>query len=115
MRFEALLRLGYEEVPDNWVRMLRGLTDEQKAEFVIKDNANFGEWDYDVLANEWDSFPLSDWTVEIPDFDSERSYTEPPADGDGADVGGGTDAAGAIVVCPSCGHCFARGEEGGKD
>lgn len=42
------------------------LTDAQKREFIIKDNVGFGEWDWDALANEWDSELLSDWGMDIP-------------------------------------------------
>lgn len=45
-----------------------GLTEEEKRSFVIKDNASFGEWDYDMLANEYDVDELCDWCVDVPDF-----------------------------------------------
>lgn len=47
------------------VRVVRAddLTEAQKREFVIKDNAGFGEWDADRLANEWNDVPLQDWGV----------------------------------------------------
>ena len=48
-----------------------GLSEEEKREFVIKDNASFGEWDWDELANEWDSELLSDWGMDIPGEDEE--------------------------------------------
>ena len=41
------------------------LTEEQRREFVIKDNVSFGNWDYDALANEWDAGLLSDWVVNV--------------------------------------------------
>lgn len=41
------------------------LTDEEKREFIIKDNVGFGEWDMEVLANEWDSDDLNDWGVDV--------------------------------------------------
>lgn len=64
MRYRAMKQLGYEHVE---VVKVSGLTDEQKREFIIKDNVPFGEWDWDELANEWDSVELSDWGVDIPD------------------------------------------------
>jgi DNA modification methylase len=45
------------------------LTPEQQAEFIIKDNVGFGEWDWDILANEWDAELLQDWGLELP-FDN---------------------------------------------
>ncbi len=63
MRLKALNELKYTEIPviiaDEW-------TEEQKAEFLIKDNVGFGEWDWDQLANEWDAEKLDDWGLDIP-------------------------------------------------
>ncbi len=63
MRLRACMELGIQEVP---VVKALGLTEEQKKEFVIKDNAAFGEWDWDLLANEWEITDLSDWGLDIP-------------------------------------------------
>lgn len=41
------------------------LTEEEKKEFVIADNASFGEWDYDKLANEWEADDLNSWGVDV--------------------------------------------------
>ncbi len=62
MRLEALSQLGYKKVP---VIDASELTDEQIKEFVIKDNIPFGQWDWDVLANEWDSEALNEWGLEV--------------------------------------------------
>lgn len=42
------------------------LTDEEKREFIVKDNAAFGEWDWDALANGWDAADLNTWGVDFP-------------------------------------------------
>lgn len=42
------------------------LSDAEQKEFIIKDNASFGEWDFDCLANEWDVEDLNDWGVDLP-------------------------------------------------
>lgn len=68
MRYRALLEMGKTEVPDGWIKEISELTEEQKKEFVIKDNVGFGEWDWDILANEWDTEDLSDWGLDLPDF-----------------------------------------------
>jgi hypothetical protein len=68
MRFRALQDLGYKEVPDDWVKKADELTEEQKREFIIKDNSGFGAWDWDALANEWDSEQLSEWGLDMPDW-----------------------------------------------
>lgn len=69
MRFKALKELGYKEVPDDWIKAAKDLTEEQKKEFIIKDNVGFGSWDFDVLANEWDSDLLEGWGLDMPNFE----------------------------------------------
>lgn len=65
MRYEALKSIGKKEIPDTWVKRADELTEEQKREFIIKDNVGFGEWDWDILANEWDADLLDDWGLEL--------------------------------------------------
>lgn len=64
MRLQALKVLGVEDVP---VLPADGLTEAQRAEFVIKDNVGFGDWDWDALANDWDPLELEDWGLDLPD------------------------------------------------
>lgn len=66
MRLKACVAAGLKEVP---IIVADQLTDEQKGEFIIKDNVGFGEWDWDLLANEWDVEALTDWGLELP-FDN---------------------------------------------
>ena len=61
MRWKACVELGLKEV---WVNVAVGWTQEQKDEFIIKDNGHSGEWDWDVLANNWDVEQLSEWGLE---------------------------------------------------
>jgi len=68
MRLKALQELNFKEIPDTWVMLADSWTQEQRNEFTIKDNVGFGEWDWDSLANEWDSEKLDDWGLDIPDF-----------------------------------------------
>ena len=61
MRFSALREMNAVDAP---CYVLPADTDMEKLrEIVIKDNGAFGSWDYDMLANEWDDLPLSDWGV----------------------------------------------------
>ncbi len=62
-RFKAAKKLKLKKVP---TYLLSGLTEEKEREIVIRDNVQSGEWDYDILANEWDTVSLSDWGVPIP-------------------------------------------------
>jgi len=65
MRLKAAKEVGLKELPillaDDW-------TEEQKAQFLIKDNVGFGEWDWSDLANNWDSKQLEEWGLDIPGF-----------------------------------------------
>ena len=63
MRYRALQELEKEgfEIKDEYFVSAKGWTDEQKREFVIKDNLSDGVWDMDMLANEWSDLPLADW------------------------------------------------------
>ena len=76
MRFKALKELGYKEVPDEWVKRDSELTDDEKQRFIIADNVGFGEYDWDILANEWDKDELIDWGLEIPDFAFKQEAVE---------------------------------------
>ena len=62
MRLEACKKAGLKQVTiikaDNW-------TKEQKEKFIIKDNISFGDWDWDILANDWDNKELKDWGLNV--------------------------------------------------
>jgi ParB-like chromosome segregation protein Spo0J len=73
MRFKALKELGYKEVPDEWIVKADDLTDEQMREFVVVDNVGYGEWDYELLKNQYSAEELSDWGVDVPVFDEESN------------------------------------------
>ena len=66
MRLKACKAAGLKEVP---IVIADKLTEEQQAEFIIKDNVGFGEWDWDLLANEWDAASITDWGLDIGGFD----------------------------------------------
>jgi hypothetical protein len=62
MRLKASKEAGLKEV---WIDIAEGLTEEQKKEFIVKDNVGFGEWEWDMLANEWDSSKLAEWGLDV--------------------------------------------------
>jgi DNA modification methylase len=70
MRLKALQELDYKDIPDNWIVMADDWTEEKRKEFVIKDNIGYGEWDWDDIANNWDEVQLTDWGLDIPDFNA---------------------------------------------
>ncbi len=75
MRLRALRELGYQEIPDNWVKRAK-LTEEQKAQFIIKDNVSFGNWDWDALADQYDFLILDDWGLTPIDMQPELIQNE---------------------------------------
>jgi len=70
MRLKACKEAGLKEIP---VINASDLTAEQQREFIVKDNVGFGEWDWDVLGNEWDTEQLEKWGMEIIGFDVDES------------------------------------------
>ena len=80
-RYEACKALWIKEVP---VHIMEWLTEEQEREIIIRDNVSNGEWDMDILANEWEVEQLKDWWVDI-NFET----VEPTAEEDDFEVDGG--------------------------
>jgi len=68
MRYKALKHLKYRTIPETWIKQTTNLTDDEKKEFIIKDNVGFGLWDWDLLSSDWDSDLLDSWAVDIPNF-----------------------------------------------
>jgi len=72
MRLKAAKEIGLKELPvvlaDDW-------TEEQKAEFLIKDNVGFGDWNWDDLANEWDNDSLKDWGLDVWQPEEDVDYS----------------------------------------
>ena len=78
MRLKASKDAGLKEV---WIEIAEGLTEEQKKEFIVKDNVGFGEWEWDMLANEWDSVQLAEWGLDVWENlddtkEDENTYTQ---------------------------------------
>ena len=69
MRLKACKEAGLKEV---WILKADELTEQQQKEFIVKDNVGFGEWDWDILANEWDVNQLEDWGLDLMPFEEEE-------------------------------------------
>jgi DNA modification methylase len=67
MRLKACIEAGLSEVP---VIHANNLSEDKKKEFIVKDNVGFGEWDWDDLANNWEVEQLTEWGLDIPNFDA---------------------------------------------
>lgn len=88
------------EVPASWVLDASELDEEQRRRFVIVDNAPSGmsgDWDWDVLANEWGDIDLGDLGMDVPEVvdPTFKGYDETATDGLNK------------CTCPTCGHTHA--------
>jgi hypothetical protein len=72
MRLKAIKEAGHSEVAIEIVDW----TEDQQKQFIVKDNASFGEWDWSDLANNWDSEELTDWGVDIIGFSNVEDLGE---------------------------------------
>jgi len=104
MRLKAAREVGLQTVPvmlaDDW-------SEQQREEFLIRDNVSFGDWDWESLANEWEGDLLADWGMDVPVLPSEGEnevrigdgwkLTGDPFEDDGIDY---KNQYGVIVICP---------------
>ena len=75
MRFKALKELGYTNIPKEWVKRADELTEDETRRFIIADNVGFGEHDWDLLANDWDSQELNDWGLDVWQPEADVDYS----------------------------------------
>jgi|TARA_S200002703_G_C3786604_1_gene242560 hypothetical protein len=75
MRYRACLEAGYKDI---YIIKAKHLTKKQEKEFIVKDNVAYGDWDWDLLANDWEMDELNDWSVSVPQRleDDESIYTK---------------------------------------
>jgi ParB-like chromosome segregation protein Spo0J len=71
MRLKACKEAGLKEVP---VIFAHDLTEDEQKQFIIKDNVGYGEWDWEMLANEWEPELLQDWGLEVPSWGETPDY-----------------------------------------
>ena len=72
MRLKAMKEAGWKEVPVEVVDW----DEEKQRQFIIKDNVGFGEWDWDMIANEWDVEQLDAWGLDVPTFAEEAALND---------------------------------------
>lgn len=87
-RYRACIQLGIQDVP---VIVMSDLTEKQKKKLLIIDNTHNGEWDMDILSNDWDLSDLNDWSVNLNFLDLN---TDEPKKIDNTKGG---------KICPNCG------------
>jgi plastocyanin len=78
MRFQACKELQFVTVPCKILH--KDTTAEQLRAITIKDNVGFGEHDWELLANEWDSIELEEWGLDVPNFETEETILEAEED-----------------------------------
>ena len=85
MRYRAIQSLGMKEIPDEWVSDASDFTPDERYRFIMQDNAEMGEHDWDAVANQYELEDLEAWGIDVPYADSteEVEEDEPP------EVGGG--------------------------
>lgn len=96
-RVYALEEMGYTDIK---VKQVFGLSEEKKREFIAKDNLHNGDWDPDIIANQWDTDKLADWGLpqfKMPGADDEPKEKKEPKRKD--------------VDCPNCGFTFDPSEK----
>ena len=91
-RWRACKELGWKDVPVMQYTREKHLKSESFtkfnktyelvcAEIVIKDNTHYGQFDYDILANEWDVHPLVDWGIDVwqpeTDLNLDEFFSDP--------------------------------------
>jgi hypothetical protein len=86
-RYYALLELGFQEA---YVLNASDLTEEEQRQFVIKDNASFGDWDWEILENQWNTNDLIDWGVNVPEPSSLFQEEETPEESEQQQTPGAT-------------------------
>ena len=98
MRLKAAKELGWKEIPCEIVDW----SEEKQRAFTIKDNVGYGEWDWDMLANEWDAEQLNEWGLEVPKFNNAENDPEnDPFDDEGINA---KNQYGVIVICENEGN-----------
>lgn len=90
MRLKAAKAAGLFEV---FIIVAEGWSKKQKEQFIIKDNVGFGDWDWDILANEWDVKELNDWGLHLPEFNTIDTEIDEPENKQNEDD-----------KCPECGR-----------
>jgi ParB-like chromosome segregation protein Spo0J len=77
MRLKACKEAGLKEIP---IIFADDLSEEQQREFILKDNIGYGEWNWEMIANEWDSEQLEDWGLDVVGFESTDNELEDLSD-----------------------------------
>jgi site-specific DNA-methyltransferase (adenine-specific) len=76
-RLKALQLLGYKEIPSTWIEHADDFTEEEIKKFIVLDNVSDGEFDWEMLGEDYDQETLDFWGLELPeDFKQQESQAE---------------------------------------
>jgi len=112
-RLAAIRKLGMKEIPDEWAIAATDLTPEQQKEFALRDNVQFGEWDFEVLDTEFAEFDLAEMGIEVPEVSFTPSETPGMTENNVTDKDVENETISPNVedkkdyidlICPKCGH-----------
>lgn len=112
-RLAAIRKLGMKEIPDEWAIAATDLTPEQQKEFVLRDNVQFGEWDFEMLSAEFGEFDLGELGLEMPEINTHHpNFDESETtdkDIDDTDIAPKTQDTKQYLdlICPECGHEYS--------
>ena len=82
-RLAAIRKLGMKDIPNEWAIAATDLTPEQQKEFVLRDNVQLGDWDFEMLSAEFGEFDLEEMGMDMPDINvtppdaTEDDFDEP--------------------------------------
>jgi ParB-like chromosome segregation protein Spo0J len=104
MRFRAIKELGWELKPE-WIKEADKLTEEEQRKFIAEDNIGHGDWDWNILANQYDKEELEGWGLDIEKWtDDEVIEDEVPEVSDEPAISkmGEIYQLGKWINCPKC-------------
>ncbi|MGB4283148.1 MAG: ParB N-terminal domain-containing protein [Bacteroidales bacterium] len=109
-RLAAIRKLGMKDIPDEWAIAATDLSPEQKKEFVLRDNVQLGDWDFEILSAEFGEFDLDELGLDMPEIDVKNpSFDDSDTtdeDVENTDISPKTndDKQYLELICPECGY-----------
>lgn len=76
MRYRAIQKLGMDDIPDEWAVDADDLTEQERHRFIMQDNAEAGQTDWDVVADQYQLEDLKAWGIDIPQVDDKEDVNQ---------------------------------------
>ena len=112
-RLAAIKAIGMKEIPETWVKPASELTEAEKKRFVVQDNHQSGEWDFDILEMDFDAELLEDIGIELPEIDQimpnigNNETTDEDIDNAKISPNTADNKEYIELICPECGHEYS--------